>query len=415
MKIARVLRRRLITPGGIGSTVALLGIAVLHPTPAGVAGAFTGLVLGVLSGTMLLQLALLVAAVACGVRVHRIVLGMGPRLAERSTARRTIVLRAVPIMLGVAIGPGRAPVRKRMFAAGLVTAALSILAGGCFCWWALPSGNAVGVGAAAAVAGSLLLSLRPRRGMTSTSTGWLIFDVPRLTGLRAQELDAAPLVNEVMDAVNAGDVTAADAIADALAAEYPDLRAAVFARVSVLEARGQYATALPLVLGLLSDPADAPVPADAPNGGGRWAAHGAEHGAEHDQRDAALLLAGLAGLASAAVEAGQLDADLGLPIAQRAVADVASLGYPAHKLDGTRAVLELLTGSPRRAAELAAAAAATGDHLLTRADDLATLARARMAMGDNRSARSALAEAERIAAWWPRVAATRATLNLATG
>lgn len=394
--------------------MALFVIAALHPTPAGVAWALAGLVLGVPAGTMLLQVALLIAAQVCGVRVHRVVLGIGPRLAEWSTARRCVVLRAVPITLGVAIGPGRAPVRTRMFVTGLSTATLAILVGTCFCWWALATGSAGGAGGAAGLAGSLALALRPKREAASTSTGWLIFGVPRLSGRRARELDAAPLVATVIDAVNAGDVPAAEALTDRLAADYPDLRSAVFARVSVLEARGQYAAALPLVLGLLSGEAavvaaDTAVSADAPDGG-RWDAPGADN----DRRDAAMLLAALAGLTCAAVEAGQLDAELGLPIAQRALADVADLGYPAYKLDGTRAVLELLTGSPHRAATLAANAAATGDHLLTRADDLATLARARMALGDNGAARSTLAEAERLAAWWPRVAATRATLDLAT-
>lgn len=65
-----------------------------------------------------------------------------------------------------------------------------------------------------------------------------------------------------------------------------------------------------------------------------------------------------------------------------------------------------------RAVGLARLAAEGTDHGLSRADDLATLARAHMGGGDNRAARAVLAEAEALAAWWPRVAATRARLEI---
>lgn len=402
VKIIRLLGRRILTtPGGVGSIVAVLGLAALERSAAGIGLALLGAAVGVLAGIMVLQLGLLLGAALCGVRVHQVVVGVGARLRAWNTARRTVVLRAVPITLGVAIGPGRTPVRRRMCAAGVTAAVLAALCCAIVVWRAI-TGGAVLHGLAVGVVGSVLHALRPSRGVASTSTGWLLFGVPRLSGRKAQELDAAPMVNAAVDAVNAGDLANAHTAAEALAAAYPDLRSAVFTRVSVLEARGRYAEALPLVLRLLSDPV------------GTSASSGGESdGAEPDPRDTAVVLAGLAGLASAAVEAGQLDAEVGVPIARRAVTDVVDLGYPSYKLNGTRALLELLTGSPRRAAELAAGAASTGDHPLTRADDLATLARARMALGDNRSARSALAEAEDIAAWWPRVAATRATLDLA--
>ncbi|MCC5698261.1 hypothetical protein LH612_34520, partial [Klebsiella pneumoniae] len=49
---------------------------------------------------------------------------------------------------------------------------------------------------------------------------------------------------------------------------------------------------------------------------------------------------------------------------------------------------------------------------LSRADDYATLAQAHMARRDNAAARRALAAAEELAAWWPRVARVRQRLHV---
>jgi ATP/maltotriose-dependent transcriptional regulator MalT len=112
------------------------------------------------------------------------------------------------------------------------------------------------------------------------------------------------------------------------------------------------------------------------------------------------------------VEAGQLDAELGLSTASSALDNAATLGYPNYRLNGVRALLALLRGEHDEAIELATRAAGSGDNLLVRADDLATLARAHMASGDNRTARTVLTEAEKLASWWPRVAGTRSRLEV---
>ena len=72
----------------------------------------------------------------------------------------------------------------------------------------------------------------------------------------------------------------------------------------------------------------------------------------------------------------------------------------------------LLLGDCPKAILLARMAADSGDDRLGRADDLATLARAHMAAGDNQAARAALGEAERLVPWWPRVAGTRVRLEV---
>jgi len=156
----------------------------------------------------------------------------------------------------------------------------------------------------------------------------------------------------------------------------------------VLEAQGRYAEAMILAVKLTSD-------------------------ATSDPQQAASSFAALAGLACATVEAGQLEAELGLSTASQAIENATALGYPKHKLNGARAMVELLRGNLKEAIALARQAAGAGDDLLARADDLATLARAHMAAGDNRTAREVIGEAEKLAKWWPRVANTRTRLEVA--
>jgi hypothetical protein len=151
----------------------------------------------------------------------------------------------------------------------------------------------------------------------------------------------------VFDLVQAGELDAAERLVSQLSVAHPGMRAVRASRVLVLEARGRYSEALTLAIGMSSD-------------------------ASH--QDAAAALATVAGLTGAAVEAGQLDACDGLPVAARALNEAGSLG---------------------------------------RADHLATLARAYMAAGDNSAARRTLAKAERLVPWWPRVALTRRRLDLA--
>jgi hypothetical protein len=96
------------------------------------------------------------------------------------------------------------------------------------------------------------------------------------------------------------------------------------------------------------------------------------------ERDLAFGCAGLASIGALAVESGEVPADVVLPIARQAVADAEQLGFPGYKLAGTNAVLALLDGDPARAVSLARSAVSVTDHALSRADDLATLARALM-------------------------------------
>jgi ATP/maltotriose-dependent transcriptional regulator MalT len=117
-------------------------------------------------------------------------------------------------------------------------------------------------------------------------------------------------------------------------------------------------------------------------------------------------------LACDIVEAGGLPPEIGLSTAATALEMAETLGYPAYKLTGTKALHTLLTGDPTQATSLARQALETNDDRVGRADDLATLARAHMAAGDNKAARAALGEAEKTVPWWPRVAATRARLDI---
>lgn len=379
-----LLRRAVARPGLPVAVVAAVCLVLLERSVTGALLGLIGVALGTLGALAALQVGLLVGALATRVRIHRVVLGAGRRVREWRSPRHVVVLRAVPIALQVAIGPGRAPVRLRMWLTALVsvlitaaaTAALGLLVDG-----------PIARGAAIAGVAVLLHALAPRSDASSTSTGWLLLRLPRLSPRRVAELEVAPVVDQALAEVNAGELDAAAATAGRLADAHPDLRATRAVLVTVLEARGRYAEAVAQALGMVGLP-------------------------DQNERDLSLALAGLAGLAAAAAEAGQVEEDAGLGAARRAVTDAEQLGFPPYKLAGTRALIALLDGDAEQAVRLARLAVASTDHGLARADDLATLARAHMATGDNHAARGALAEAEELAPWWPRVAGTRSRLDV---
>ncbi|MFC0433106.1 hypothetical protein [Kutzneria buriramensis] len=366
------------------AVASVIVVAALERAPGSILLALPGLVVGALIGLAALQLGVLAGGLALGPRIPRIVIGVGARLHDWSTPGRTITLRAVPIMLSVTVGPGRAPVRPRIWGTYLVSAILGIAVTAVLI--AVESGP-FWLGGAVGCAAAVVLALVPRRDAAVTSTGWVLFRYLRLDPREAAEIDAAPLVAAVTKAVQAGDLPAARAACEALEQLQPDKQSSAMARVIVLEAHGRYAEAMQLVLGMLAEPG---LP----------------------QRDFALITAGLAGLAAAAVEAGQLEPELGLGWAERAITDAEQLAYPSYKLNGAKALVEVLRGNVSKAITLANSAIALGNDALGRADDLATLARAHMAAGDNATARLTLVEAERIAPWWPRVAQIRARLDV---
>jgi hypothetical protein len=236
---------------------------------------------------------------------------------------------------------------------------------------------------------ALCVSLVPKRTASSTSTGWLLFRLPWVSEDVSRQMEAAPVVGKALEAAQAGDLTTAERLAAQLRQIYPDLRSALAARISVLEAQGRYAEAMILAVKLTTD-------------------------MEQEPLEAAVSFAALAGLTCATVEAGQLESELGLSTASQAMENAATLGYPSYKMNGVRALHALLRGNLDEAITLARLAAGAGDDLLARADDLATLARAHMASGDNRTARKVLTEAEKLASWWPRVAGTRTRLEVAS-
>jgi hypothetical protein len=354
-----------------------------------VPGVLTGLlgdVLGVFVGLAGLQLGLLAGALLLGTGVGKVVIGLGPRLFEWGSPSRPIVLRTLPLYLAVAVGPGRAPVRPRMWGAALCSAVV----GFAVCLWTVltalhagPFVHGLAITASLAFAHAML----PRKTAASTSTGWMLLRLHRLNPRQVQQLEAAPITSKAVDAALNGDLATAERLAAILGSEYPDLRTALAARIVVLEARGRYAEAMVLAVKLAS---------------------------QHDQEphEAAVSFAALAGLACTTVEAGQLDSELGLSTATTAMDNAETLGYPSHKLNGARALVALLRGNLDRAISLARLSAGSSDDVIARADDLATLARAHMAAGDNRAAREVVAEAEKLVPWWPRVAGTRSRLEV---
>lgn len=371
--------------GVLATALAVVAVVVLEPSTGTVGLGLLGAGLGALAGLAALQVGLLAGALASGARVHNVVVGVGRRWKEWVTPRRTVSLRRLPVLLSVGVGPGRPPLRLRMWVAAL-SSALAGVGLAALLWWLLARPG-LGIGAAVGATAVVLHALLPRQDAATTSTGWLLTGLPRLPADRVADLRASALVDEAMVALRAGDLAAAEAASAELARCFPSARAAGATRIAVLHAYGRYAEALSAALSLASDPGQT-------------------------QRDAAFTLAAVAGLAAAVAEAGAAPADVALPMARQALQDAVALGYPSFKLDGTRALLALLDGDVARAARLARSAADAGDHPLSRADDLATLARALMAGGDNRAARAVLGEAAALAPWWPRVVDTNARLSV---
>jgi hypothetical protein len=363
--------------------IPLVTVAVVVAVEWSVVGVVTGLLgalVGGWAGVAANQLGLLTSALMRGVAVQRLIVGIGPRVVDWSTPHRIVALRALPVMLSVSVRATLSPVRVRIWLSAVCALtfemALVVFA-------VLTVAGPFSLGFAAGTVASLALSLIPRQTATTTSTGWLLFRLPRAGDDR--QLEAAPMIGKAVAAAQAGDLATAERVAADLRTSYPDLRPALAARISVLEAQGRYAEAMILAVKLTSDPTCDPSS-----------------------------YAALAVLACATVEAGQVDAEVGLTTASKAIENATTLGYPSYRLNGARAMVELLRGNLKEAIALARQAAGTCDDLLARADDLATLARAHMAAGDNRSAREVIGEAEKLAKWWPRVAKTRTRLEVAS-
>ncbi|TDV54057.1 tetratricopeptide repeat protein [Actinophytocola oryzae] len=368
--------------------VTLVTVAAVVVAERSLPGAVTGLfgaLVGGLAAVAASQFGLLTSTVVAGVSIARLIVGVGPRVADWSTPHRIVALRAVPVMLSVSVRATRSPVRVRVWVSALCAltfeTGLAVLA-------VLAADGSFTRGLAAGAVASLVLSLIPKQTATTTSPGWLLFRLPMAGADLARQMEAAPMIGRAVSAAQAGDLVTAERMAARLRESYPDLRPALAARIAVLEAQGRYAEAMILAVKLTTD-------------------------LTTDPQQAAGSFAALAGLACATVEAGQLDAEVGLTTASQAIENAATLGYPGHRLNGPRAMVELLRGNLKEAIVLARQAAGAGDDVLARADDLATLARAHMAAGDNRSAREVIGEAEKLAKWWPRVAKTRTRLEVA--
>lgn len=366
--------------------VVVVSIVVIERSVGDVFVALGGALVGLFAVMAAGQIGLLVSVPLAGVRVQRFLVGVGPRIADWSRPNRTIVVRAVPIMLAVGVRAAKPPVRRRMWSSALCSAVAELAAVVGAAFWAM-GGSAFAHGFAIACVAEFLHELDPRRTAVATSTGWLLFRLPWISADQLAEFEAAPLIGEAIEAAHRGELRAAERLAGRLRVLYPELRSALAARVFVMEAQGRYAEAMIIAVKLAAD-------------------------REQTPDEAATSFAALAGLACVSVEAGQLEAELGLSTATSALANAATLGYPAFKLNGVRALLALLRGKHDEAIALATRAAESGDNMLGRADDLATLARAHMASGDNRAARAVLTEAEKLASWWPRVAGTRSRLEV---
>ncbi|MCS7480084.1 hypothetical protein ACFFQW_07365 [Umezawaea endophytica] len=342
----------------------------------GLVGALGGLLLELAS----FQVGTLLGVLLWRLRVRYVIFGVGRELRAWSTPRLRIALCALPVVIRVGARSVRSPVRLRLWLTGLTSAlvAVGVVVGA---WLVGPFGVAVGATAC------LAHELWPRRSAATTSPGWYVFSLPRVSGREAAEMEATPLVSAVVDAVHVGDLAAADTALAVVVAAHPDLVMTTGAQAAVHTAAGRYVEALQ-VLGAVvgrDDLAD---------------------------RDRALLMASMAGATASAAEVGLMPASVGVPAAARAVDVAIGFGLPRYRLLGTLAQLALLRGDAAEAVRMGRDSADGSGDALGRADALATVARGLMAGGDNAAARAVLAEASELAAWLPRVAGTAARLDV---
>ncbi|MEU4803637.1 hypothetical protein [Actinosynnema sp. NPDC023587] len=364
---------------------ALVVIGLVLWEPGAWAASLAGAACGLLATMALLQLGLLLGALLWRVRVSLVVIGVGGEVRTWNAPHRRVVLRTVPVVMSVGLTSVRAPVRRRLWLTSLVAVLLTGLAvAAC---WVFPPAGAFGRGFAVAASAVLLHGLVPRRGAGMTSPGWFLFRLPFLTGRVVAEMEATPMVNEVSDALSAGDLDRAETIAGRLLDAHPTLLVAIGSQVAVLTMRTRYAEALHLVSKLV----------------GRT---------DLEQRDMAFVMAEMASSTANAMEAGQLPVEVGMGAARRASGGAVQLGYPRYRCTATLAQLALLDQDTDLAIELAGQAKRTSESALGRADALATIARAQMAAGDNAAARQTLTEANELAGWMPRVAETSARLDI---
>jgi hypothetical protein len=346
----------------------------------GLAGAFAGLLLEL----TVAQAGLALGAVLFGLRITHVIIGLGGELKSWTRTHQRIVLRTVPVLAAVGITGLKPGVRRRTVLAG----ACAILLGAAVAaaTW-LATGSAFGKGMALAATACFLLQLVPIERAGHTSLGWFVFRLPKLTGRPLAELEARPRVLAGVDAFHRGDIDEAERIHAELERDHPELLTVVGLKVMTACARERYLEALQTVLGL----------------NGRQ---------DLGTRELAFVMATTAGVAVQAVEAGQFPEEVGLQTARNMLDNAYAAGYPKHRAHGTVALIALMEGDTAKARQFAAWAAESSENALGRAEDLITIARAWMADGNNAKAREFAAEAHELAAWSPRVAATRARLEI---
>ncbi|SFD70398.1 hypothetical protein SAMN04487819_102207 [Actinopolyspora alba] len=380
--------RLLGKPWFVAATVALVVLTtvetVLGNGALGVLAAVTGALLGTIVLPMCTRTGLLLGSFLLGLRVRHIVIGAGRRLGTVRAGQVEVTFRTLPVVLSADIGPRREPVITRCWTAGLVSALFGVAVATAG-WFGL--GTPFWDGFAPAASAVLLYQLIPGRTPLRTSTGWLLFGLPRQDAGRAREFRAGAYAAEAHTLLQRGELDRARAVVDELDRIAPDSHTALSCRVTMHEARGEFDTATMLLLGRLSEQ-------------------------QPPRREMCYMLAGLAGLGLAAAEAGQLPAADIVPTAERALHDSVRLGFPAFELSGTFGLLALSQGETAEAVRLCGTGAEYSTSTTSRADNLATLARAYMAEGENGRARETLADAERLADWWPRVRSVRERLDV---
>ncbi|MDQ3787456.1 MAG: hypothetical protein M3422_09455, partial [Actinomycetota bacterium] len=123
MRVVHVLVR----PGGL-ATAAAVAVAVVLSWPDVVTG-LLGALAGGLAAVVANQAGLLASVLVPGVTLRKLVLGTGPRVADRSTPDRIVTLRAVPVILSVSVRATTAGRMRVVALCGLAFEAVPAVAG----------------------------------------------------------------------------------------------------------------------------------------------------------------------------------------------------------------------------------------------------------------------------------------------
>ncbi|HEV7907803.1 MAG TPA: hypothetical protein VGP03_06660, partial [Pseudonocardiaceae bacterium] len=116
--------------GPLLTLVSAVAVIVLERSPLGVITGLGGALAGLLLELAATQIGLLVGALAFGLHVTHVIIGVGGELRHWTSPARRVVLRNIPVLIQVGLAGKRAPVRLRLWLTGACAASTALLSVG---------------------------------------------------------------------------------------------------------------------------------------------------------------------------------------------------------------------------------------------------------------------------------------------